>query len=218
MAAGFQMYNQYGALTIDSENKSIATSQYLGNLPVRDVGSVIFNGGTDFGNGSTLGWLTSPLPQFGMRWWRPLANGGWGMPGGSLFTPNSGDFMITSPNTGLASGYLDVYSASGQLVWSAASAGTMPRIMDFIDIPAGHNLASTITKNTSFANPWICISQCPGNSSEAGEGTGGYSGVIIRRNNAQSLSIQYINRNQKNYNQAMGSNSLRICLAYFTGY
>lgn len=216
--SGFQVYNQYGALTIDGTNKSIATSQYLGRLPVIDVGSVVFVNGTAFGNGTSLGWLQNPLPRGGMKWWRPLVNGSWGMPGSSLYTPNSGDFMVSSVNTTLQSGFLDVFNEGGQLVWSAASAGTMPRIMDFITIPAGHNLANTITVNTLFANPWICISQCPGESSEAGEGTGGYSGIIIRRNNQSNLSIQYINRNQNNYINAMGGGELKIALAYFTGY
>jgi len=217
--SGFQYYNSSGALTIDSTNKSIGISAYKGNPGLMDVGSVVFAGGSAMGNGTALGWL--PLnffPANGMRWWRPLTDGGWGMCGGGLFTPNSGDFMLTSPNNGIASGYLDVFDASGNLVWSAASAGTMPRVMDFFTVPNTHDLSNAINLNSSFANPWICISQCPGNSSEAGEGQGGYSGLLIRRNSPTNFTLQYIARRQKTYYQAMGSNGIRIALASFTGY
>lgn len=216
--SGFQSFNQYGALQIDGTNKSVSTSVYLGRLGVIDVGSVVFVGGTAFGNGTALGWLTNPLPSYGTNWWRPTVNGAWAMPGSGLFTPNSGDFMNSSARNSLQSGICDVFSPSGELVWSAVSAGSMPRIQGFITVPAGQNLASMMQITSPIPNPWICISQCPGESSEAGEGTGGYSGVIIRRVNEITFQIQYINRFQKNYSQAMGGLEYKICLASFTGY
>ncbi len=216
--SGFEYYNSHGVLTIDSNNKSIGISQYMGNPGLIDIGSVRFVSGTAFGDGSNLGWLPDNFfPSSGMRWWRPLANGGWGMPGGGLYTPGSGDFMVTSPYTALQSGFLDVFDGGGNLVWSAASAGSMPRIIEFFSVGAGYDLTNGATFQTSFANPWICSSQWPGESSGAGD-SGGYSGIIIRRNNAQNFTLYYINRNQNNYLTAMGNYGINIALAYFTGY
>ncbi|EOH9269561.1 hypothetical protein ACMEBS_003468 [Salmonella enterica] len=218
MAAGFQAFNARGALTIDSTNKSIVTSQVLGMQRLIDVGYYIF-GNNSIGNGQTLGFtgLNQWPTKEGIRWCQLLVDGTYCFPGAELYEQDRARFMISSNTTPLQSGYFDVFNASGQLVWSAASAGTMPRIQDFFNVPAGHDLGTAITLNTSFPNPWFCVSQCPGNISDDGT-VAGYSGILIRRNNAQSFTLQYINRNQKNYTQAMGNNGIRIALASVTGY
>jgi len=134
-----------------------------------------------------------------------------------MYEAGTGRFMLSSNTTALTSGYLDVYNASGQLVWTAASAGTMPRIRDFFTVPSSHDLGTVLTLTTSFADPWICISQCPGNVSDDGTVVG-YSGLLIRRNSSTSFSLQYVNQYQKTYRQAMGNNGFQIALASFTGY
>jgi len=216
MMAGFQLYNSAGALTIDSENKSVVMSTVKAMGALSDIGfSRIVS---DFGNGSTLGALPYPFfPESGLKWFQFFTDGSYCFPGASMYEQGTGRFMICSNTTPIQSGYLDVFDPAGNLIWSAASAGTMPRISDFFTVPPSHDLKTTLTVNTAIANPWICISQCPGNYSTDGT-TSGYSGIVIRRNSSTSFSIQYINRLQKTYQQAMGGNGIRIALASFTGY
>ena len=216
MMAGFQLYNSAGALTIDSQNKSVVVStvKAMGSLEVIGDSRIV----SDFGNGSTLGALPYPFfPESGLKWFQFFTDGSYCFPGASMYEQGTGRFMICSNTTPIQSGYLDVFDAAGNLIWSAASAGTMPRISDFITVPPSHDLKNALTVNTTIANPWICISQCPGNYSTDGT-TSGYSGIVIRRNSSTSFSIQYINRLQKTYQQAMGGNGIRIALASFTGY
>lgn len=214
--SGFQVYNSAGALTIDSNNKSVVTSQLkaMGNLS--DTGFYQIN--SAFGNGSTLGFLQDNFfPDQGLRWFQIQNDGRYCFAGARLYEAGSGRFMISSNTNGISSGYLDVYDAGGQLIWSAASAGSMPRVQGFFSVPAGYDLSNALTLNTSFANPWICISQCPGNISDGGTATG-YSGLLIRRNNSTSFTLQYVNSKQKPYSTAMGNNGLNIALCSFTGY
>lgn len=214
--SGFEVYNSNGALTIDSNNKSIVMSTVKAMGGLSDTGFYRFN--SALGDGSVLGFLASDFfPATGLRWFQPQVDGSYCFPGASLYQANTGRFMICSNTTAIQSGYLDVFDAAGQLIWSAASAGTMPRIMDFFTVPSSHDLATTLTLNTKFADPWICISQCPGNVSDDGT-VGGYSGIMIRRLSSTQFQLQYINRNQKSYRTAMGNNGVQIALAYFTGY
>lgn len=214
--SGFEVYNSNGALTIDSDNKSIVMSTVKAMGVLSDTGFYRFS--SDFGDGGVLGFLASDFfPADGLRWYQPQMNGSYCFPGASLYQANTGRFMLSSNTTPLQSGYLDVFNAAGQLTWSATSAGTMPRIMDFFTVPSSHDLATTLTLNTAFADPWICISQCPGNISSDGT-QGGYSGLLIRRLSSTQFQLQYINRFQKPYRTAMGNGGLRIALAYFTGY
>jgi hypothetical protein len=46
----------------------------------------------------------------------------------------------TARNIGMQSGYLDVFDSSGSLIWSAASASSMPRVVGFFDVPANYDL------------------------------------------------------------------------------
>jgi hypothetical protein len=43
-----------------------------------------------------------------------------------MYEQGTGRFMICSNTTPIQSGYLDVFDPAGNLIWSAASAGTMP--------------------------------------------------------------------------------------------
>lgn len=166
----------------------------------------------------TMGLLTRNFfPASGLRWFQLQTDGALAFPGATMYTANTGRFMITSNTIGLSSGYLDVFNASGQLIWSAVSASSMPRIVGFFSVPSSHDLSTPLTLVSPIANPWICISQCPGNISDDGNATG-YSGIMIRRDNASTYTLQYINKNQKSYSQAMSSNGFNIALAYFTGY
>lgn len=214
--SGFEVYNSNGALTIDSTNKSIVMSTVKAMPALTDTGYYIFS--SSLGTGKTLGFLPMGFfPDSGLRWFQPQVNGTYCFPGVSLYEAGSGRFMLSSNTTAIQSGYLDVFDAAGQLVWSAASAGSMPRIMDFFTVPSTYDLGTVLTLNTALADPWICISQCPGMVSDDGT-VAGYSGIMIKRLSSTQFQLQYINKNQKPYRTAMGSNGFRIALAYFTGY
>ncbi|QGU37343.1 hypothetical protein D8768_16055 [Enterobacter hormaechei] len=214
--SGFQCFNDAGKLTIDSDNRAIVMSQMKAMGTLSDIGYYRFN--SAFGDGAPLGSLAYQFfPANGLRWFQLQTNGKYCFPGAKLYEPGTGRFMISSNTTALTSGYLDVRNASGNLIWSAASAGTMPRIRGFFTIPAGHNLGTVLTVTSPFADPWICISQCVGNISDDGTVVG-YSGILIKRNSSTSFSLQYINQYQMNYTQAMGSAQVQIALASFTGY
>ena len=214
--SGLQIYNSAGALTIDSENKSVVTSQYKGMGSLSDVG--YYQLVNSLGGQYTTGFLAqSFFPVSGLRWFRCLSDGALSFPGALMYTPGTGDFLITSNTNAIASGYCDVFNASGQLIWSAVAASSMPRMVGFFSVPSSHDLSTPLTLSSPIANPWICVSQCPGNLSDDGNTTG-YSGIMIRRDNASTYTLQYISKNQNSYRTAMGSNGFNIALAYFTGY
>lgn len=217
--SGFEVYNSAGVLTIDSNNKSIMTGS------VKSMGSLIdygyYTGITcAFGDGGSLGFLNNSIitnRNTTQYWFQLQTDGAWCFPGAELFQPNTGRFMTSNHTTTPTSGYLDVFNTQGQLIWSAASAGSMPRIRGFLTVPKSHDLANVITLTSPVANPWFCWSQCPGNVSDDGV-TLGYSGLVIRRNSSTSFSIQYIRQLQRRYTDAMGSNGFSLALATFTGY
>ncbi len=212
--SGFQVFNTAGNQIIDSNTKGTAFSTEIGFPALTDIGFFLIN--SQFGNGSTLGILSQTFPlDAGLTWFR-FNRGSYCMPGALLFEANSGQFMRTTASGQLQSGYLDVFDGGGRLVWSAASAGTMPRIVDFIDVPAGFNLQDTlITKPMGF-NPWICISQMPANVSFDGT-AGGYSGFQVRWT-GNSVQLTYISRAQNTFSYSVGTGGFRVALATFTGY
>lgn len=217
--AGFEVYNSAGALTIDSTNKSIMTGavKAMGNLT--DTG--YYTGFTcAFGNGGSLGFVMPSVVanrNITQYWFQIQKDGAWCFPGAYMFQPGMGRFMTSTHTATPTSGFLDVFNASGTLIWSAASAATMPRIRGFLTAPAATDLSTAITVTSPVANPWFCWSQCPGNISDDGTVIG-YSGLVIRRNSSTSFSLQYVSKNQKTYRQAMGNNGIQIALATFTGY
>ncbi|HDT2128121.1 TPA: hypothetical protein RCG93_004553 [Enterobacter roggenkampii] len=217
--SGFEVYNSAGALTIDSTNKSIMTGGVKEMGQLTDMG--YYTGITcAFGNGGSLGFLNANIitnRNVNQYWFQLYTDGAWCFPGAYLFMPGTGRFMTSTHTANPTSGYLDVFNASGNLIWSAASAGTMPRIQGFFSIGAGVDLSSVVTVNTPIANPWFCWSQCPGNVSDDGTVLG-YSGIVIKRNSSTSFSLQYINKLQRSYTQAMGNNGINIALASFSGY
>lgn len=217
--AGFEVYNSAGALTIDSSNKSILTGSIKPMGTLTDYG--YYAGITcAFGTGSSLGFLPNNVitNRNTTQYWFQIQNdGAWCFPGAELFMPNSGRFMTSTHTANPTSGFLDVFNPSGTLIWSAASAATMPRIVGFLSAGAGVNLSSPVTVTTPVSNPWFCWSQCPGNVSDDGAALG-YCGLVIKRNSSNSFSFQYINSKQRSYTQAMGNNGIQIALATFTGY
>ena len=126
-----------------------------------------------------------------------------------------GSMIRTSRSVGMQSGYLDVFDSAGNLIWSAASASKMPRVVGFFDVPANYDLQNnTFAVNLSF-NPWILVNNCPGNLSDDGTVVG-YSGIVLKWTGSQ-LQGRYITKNQRNWSQTLQGRGLRIPIAQFVG-
>lgn len=211
--SGFEVYNSAGKLLVDSQNRSTLFYDQ------RSLGAVTEKGfyrvDSPFGDGSTLGFTQQQFWNDGNLRWLQLDANKYGLPGADLLEDNAGRMIRTTRNIGMQSGYLDVIDAGGNLIWSAASASKMPRVVGFFDVPASYDLQNnTFTINLGF-NPWILINNCPGNLSDDGGATG-YSGIALRWTGSQ-LQGRYISKNQRNWSQTLQGRGLRIPIAQFVG-
>lgn len=211
--SGFEVYNSAGKLLVDSQNRSTLFYDQ------RSLGAVTEKGfyrvDSPFGDGSTLGFTQQQFWNDGNLRWLQLDTNKYGLPGADLLEDNAGRIIRTTRNIGMQSGYLDVFDAGGNLIWSAASASKMPRVVGFFDVPASYDLQNnTFTINLGF-NPWILINNCPGNLSDDGGATG-YSGIALRWTGSQ-LQGRYISKNQRNWSQTLQGRGLRIPIAQFVG-
>lgn len=211
--SGFEVYNSAGKLLVDSQNRSTLFYDQ------RSLGAVTEKGfyrvDSPFGDGSTLGFTQQQFWNDGNLRWLQLDANKYGLPGADLLEDNAGRMIRTTRNIGMQSGYLDVFDAGGNLIWSAASASKMPRVVGFFDVPASYDLQNnTFTINLGF-NPWILINNCPGNLSDDGGATS-YSGIALRWTGSQ-LQGRYISKNQRNWSQILQGRGLRIPIAQFVG-
>lgn len=211
--SGFEVYNSAGKLLVDSQNRSTLFYDQ------RSLGAVTEKGfyrvDSPFGDGSTLGFTQQQFWNDGNLRWLQLDANKYGLPGADLLEDNAGRMIRTTRNIGMQSGYLDVFDAGGNLIWSAASASKMPRVVGFFDVPASYDLQNnTFTINLGF-NPWILINNCPGNLSDDGGATG-YSGIALRWTGSQ-LQGRYISKNQRNWSQILQGRGLQIPIAQFVG-
>ncbi len=211
--SGFEVYNSAGKLLVDSQNRSTLFYDQ------RSLGAVTEKGfyrvDSPFGDGSTLGFTQQQFWNDGNLRWLQLDANKYGLPGADLLEDNAGRMIRTTRNIGMQSGYLDVFDAGGNLIWSAASASKMPRVVGFFDVPASYDLQNnTFTINLGF-NPWILVNNCPGNLSDDGGATG-YSGIALKWTGSQ-LQGRYITKNQRNWSQTLQGRGLRIPIAQFVG-
>lgn len=214
--SGFEAYNSAGKLMVDGTSKPAMISTLSTISSVTDYGYYQISNVFSTNGGYDLGYLPSNFyPSPSARWVR-LNAGYYCFPGANQYQTNAGQMMVSTQNQSVTSGYLDVFDASGTLIWSAVSAATVPRILDFIDIPAGYDLQNnTYVKALSY-NPWFLANACPGNISDDGSVVG-YSGVVIKWDGSQ-IQVRYISKLQNTYSTTLGSIGLKIPLAYFTGY
>jgi hypothetical protein len=212
--AGFEAYNSAGKLTIDGTYKPAMISSLSTMGTMTDQGYYQIT--NPFVDAYSFGYLPQNFyPNPSARWVR-LNAGAACFAGADQFMPNSGQMMISSQSNGVSSGYLDVFNASGNLIWSAVSAASVPRVLDFIDIPAGYDLQNnTYSKSLSF-QPWFLQNACPGNISDDGTVVG-LSGLVLYWTGS-AIQCRYIVKNQRAYSATVQSQGLKIPLAYFTGY
>lgn len=211
--SGFEVYNSAGKLLVDSQNRSTLFYDQRTLGTVTDKG--FYRVDSPFGDGSTLGFSPQQFWNDGRLRWLQLGTNKYGLPGANLLEDNAGSMIRTARNIEMQSGYLDVFDSSGTLIWSAASASKMPRVVGFFDVPANYDLQNnTFSVSLSF-NPWILINNCPGNLSDDGVTTG-YSGIALKWTGSQ-LHGRYISKNQRNWSQTLQGRGLRIPIAQFVG-
>ncbi|MFT0706466.1 hypothetical protein ACDX35_22355 [Enterobacter hormaechei] len=211
--SGFEIYNSAGKLLVDSQNRStiFRDQRTLGAL--ENKGYYLID--SPFGNGSTLGDLPQAFRKDGTLRWLKLNANKYGLLGADLIEENAGSMIRTARNIGMESGYLDVFDSSGNLIWSAASASKMPRVVGFYDVPANYDLQNNTFSVSLSYTPWILLNNCPGNLSDDGTVVG-YSGLMLKWTGSQ-LQGRYIAQNQRNWSQTLQSRGLRIPLAQFVG-
>lgn len=216
MTYGFEVYNDAGALQLDSENKTTLFSDIRDISGLTDIGYYAID--NPFGGKYPFGFLKpadTPTPGY-LHWFR-LNAGAFAMPGAWSFQNNSGQIIRTTRNLSVESGYLDVMNGIGDLIWSAKSANRVPRIRGFIDLPANSPVDSQVISFTPGFNPWILLNATPGNISDDGE-TVGYSGLLIRWTGSQ-IQVKYARQRQKSFSESFGGRGgLRIPYALFPGY
>ena len=211
--SGFEVYNSAGKLLVDSQNRSTLFYDQRALGVVTDKGAYRVN--SPFGDGSTLGFTQQSFWNDGRLRWLQLSTNKYGFPGADMLEDNAGSMIRTARNIGLQSGYLDVFDSAGSLIWSAASASKMPRVVGFFDVPANYDLQNnTFSVSLSF-NPWILVNNCPGNLSDDGTVVG-YSGVVLKWTGSQ-LQGRYISNNQRNWSQTFQGRGLKIPIAQFVG-
>lgn len=211
--SGFEVYNSAGKLLVDSQNRSTLFYDQRALGAVTDKGAYRVN--SPFGDGSTLGFTQQSFWKDGRLRWLQLGTNKYGFPGADMLEDNAGSMIRTARNIGIQSGYLDVFDSAGSLIWSAASASKMPRVVGFFDVPANYDLQNNIFSVSLGFNPWILVNNCPGNLSDDGTVVG-YSGVVLKWTGSQ-LQGRYISNNQRNWSQTFQGRGLRIPIAQFVG-
>lgn len=210
------MFNNSGVTLINSDQKhTIFENIYTPEI----IQPGAYNINTLFGNMSALGFVRlDQVRKDGWLYWVQFTkNNGWGYPGNDMFLPGSIRIIRTSRNKAVQSGYLDVFDAGGNLIWSAQSASTMPQIKGFLEVAPSFPLESQIASVTPGFNPFFLWNSCFGELSDDGL-TLGYSGNLIRWTGTQ-LQTTWIRRNQKSFSELFtGRGSLKIPYAKFQGY
>lgn len=218
MAAGFEIYNEAGSVVIDAEHRHTVFDNT--RVPsITDVG--YFNGNTPFGNLNTVGFAdgasnVSPYLRSGMICWARLNPGAWCVPGAALYQPGTVQFLYTKYNYSIAGGYLEVYDSSGSLTWSANGVSDMPRVTQYVDIPAGHDLQNNVLSFGVSYNPWIPVSSLPGWLT-TDESLTTYTAAVIRWTGGE-IQVGWISKSALTYNQIFqGRGNLRFPVAMFNG-
>lgn len=210
--SGFEVTNEDGAVTINSDQRHTVVIAD-GQPSLAATGDM--NRSTPFGNLSELApFLPASYPRSNNLYWFKMNSGAWSFPGAWYFKPGTVRIVTTSRVQAISSGFLDVYDENGSIIWSANSAGNMPRIQSILNIQE-MNTDQVYSVNLSF-NPYILLGACPGEASDDGT-VAGQSGVLFRWTGTQ-LQYTWTNRLGRTFAQVFGGRGgLKIPLATFNG-
>ncbi|EKK4082800.1 hypothetical protein PNF79_003478 [Cronobacter dublinensis] len=223
--SGFEVRNSAGSITV---NSSYASPRLLNYVASPRMGTTGDWGGTipDMGKLESLAYLEDSITQSGTTYtqnyhkpgqimWFRLAVGAWGLPGADYFIPGKVNLAFTRMDVPVESGYLDVFDSSGKLIWSAKSAATTPRIIGFINVPAGYDLLNKTLSVAVPGTPFFPSDMFPGLLSDNGEGVGGRSSLAIKQQSG-SVLLRYDAYNNPPYTEMpLYSRGFKIPYAIF---
>ncbi|WP_239978215.1 hypothetical protein [Cronobacter sakazakii] len=208
--SGFEVRNSAGSITV---NSSYASPRLLNYVASPRMGTTGDWGGTipDMGKLESLAYLEESITQSGTTYtqnyhkpgqimWFRLAVGAWGLPGADYFIPGKVNLAFTRMDVPVESGYLDVFDSSGKLIWSAKSAATTPRIIGFINVPAGYDLLNKTLSVAVPGTPFFPSDMFPGLLSETWEGAGGRASLAIKQQSG-SVLLRYDAYNNPPYTE-----------------
>lgn len=206
--SGFQTYNTAGALIVSSDFTGTYLRDSKAYGAITDAG--YYSISTPIGNGNDMGYINNPYPADTNLLWFKFNSGAKIMfnSGQPYGTVNAGTMARTGIDVATTSGYLDVFNASGALVWSAVTAAKIPRVQGFFDIPAGYDLDNSPYSQNIGVGTYLLSSAAPSNLGGDG-GTSGYSGLMFAFSGGV-LSAFWPRRNQNTWAGTMKAYGLRI--------
>lgn len=211
--SGYQTFNSAGAKVVDSDFFGTYYRDSKAYSSVTDKG--YFSISTPIGNATDMGFAVGPYPKDANLQWFKFNNNAKVIFGYPYMTASAGRMARTGYDVATTSGYLDVFNASGKLVWSAVTAAKVPRITGFFEIPVNYDLDNSPYSQSIGTNTWLLASNCPGNLSTDGV-TSGYSGLFFRFSGGV-LQVVWINKNQVSWANTLKPYGLKIPYAILPG-
>lgn len=206
--SGYQVFNSAGALVIDSNYKGTYFLDTVDYTAISDIG--FYNITCQLGNSLDMGFVNASVPlDDSLRWFKPNNNAKMFFSGPDWMTASAGSMARTRSDQPVISGYRDVYNSAGVLVWSAAMAARIPRILGFFDIPPNFDLDNSVYSQYIGANVWLCVSSIPGGNISDDGTVSGYSGPFFKFING-TLQCQWVNRLQQTWASTLKPYGLRI--------
>lgn len=212
-----QFRNAAGAITVDANQKGTYFRDTFTATGITDKGYYQIK--NSLGGAGDMGFMVNaPKLDDHLQWFRFNNNAKY-MPmissymGGGLATQNAGVLARTHFNAPISGGYINVWNAAGQLIWSDQAAAKIPRIVGFLTIPPNFDLDNQVYQQNIGLDKWLLVSMCQGNISDDGMVTG-YSGLFFRMLNG-TLQVQWNSKLQKTWAQTFKATGLRIPFAIF---
>lgn len=206
--SGYQVFNSAGALVIDSNYKGTYFLDTIDYTAISDIG--FYNINCQLGNSSDMGFVNASVPlDDSLRWFKPNNNAKMFFSGPDWMTASAGSMARTRSDQPVISGYRDVYNSAGVLVWSAAMAARIPRILGFFDIPPNFDLDNSVYSQYIGTNVWLCVSSIPGGNISDDGTVSGYSGPFFKFIDG-TLQCQWVNRLQQTWASTLKPYGLRI--------
>lgn len=206
--SGYQVWNDKGALVIDADFKG--TYYYDNRIysGISDIG--FYNITCQLGNSTDMGFAVGSAPlDDSLRWFKPTNNAKMFFSGPDWMTAYAGSMARTRSDQPVISGYRDIYNSAGVLVWSAAMAARIPRILGFFDIPPDFDLDNYVYSQYIGTNVWLCVSAIPGGNISDDGVVAGYSGPFFKFIDG-TLQCQWVNRYQQTWASTLKPYGLRI--------
>lgn len=212
-----QLRNSANAITVDSDNKAAHYRDHVSYSTISDKGYYVIPnklGGTGDMGFSLQGYKADD----NLQWFRFNNNAKAFFAinqylGGGLVTQNAGVMARTHFALPVAKGYINIWNAKGELIWSDAQAAKIPRILGFITIPPNFDLDNNVYQQNIGLDKFILTNMCPAELSDDGT-VAGWSGLFFRMVNG-TIQVQWVRKNQKSWAETFKATGMKIPYAIF---